>query len=462
MPPNIELKTALELDKELGGAFATLKQFVDLSRVDLMQPMAKSTVYTAYVTLWMLVYQRMHGGTTLDVAVKNFFQQNTAYQPDNKRLREKTLSNSTAAYSGARKRLEPVVTEWFFDQVASSIIATTKPSLGEQRVFIIDGTTVSLAPTPALKAKFPPASNASGESAWPILSLVVAHEMETGCALMPETGAMYGEQAASETFLCKALIERLPPNSIVMADAGFGIFSVAHEAIRNRHDIVSRLTVARFNSMVKTAELVDQQGDNKTWKLQWRPSRADQKAIPRLPPDTMHEVLLHEMHVAGGGILYIVTTLTHSRKVIAELYHRRVDIETDIRSIKISLDIERMRGKSEAIVRTELLTSLVAYNLVVQFRRQAAKVAGVSPRRLSFTRVRNTFNAFLLGNLYTTPQAWREAYQAALVIASKDLLPNRPEHRNFPRKALTRRKKSTDESDGKKRKATQTPAPPLG
>ena len=48
------------------------------------------------------------------------------------------------------------------------------------------------------------------------------------------------------------------------------------------------------------------------------------------------------------------------------------------------------------MVKKELLTSLVAYNLVVQFRRQSAKLAGVAPRQLSFTGVRNTFESFLL------------------------------------------------------------------
>ncbi len=461
MVPISDLMTAPELDLEFGSAFAMLKDFVDLSQVDVMQPMAESTVYTAYVTLWMLVYQRIHGGVTLECAVKNFFEQNADYGPDNKRLRENTLSQSTGAYCAARQRLKPEVTQWFFEQIASSIIATTTPTLGNQRVFIIDGTTISLAPTSALKLQFPPASNASGESAWPILSLVVAHELESGCALLPEIGSMYGTNAESETQLCKALFARLPSNSIVMADAGFGVFGVVFAAVRNGHDVISRLTSQRFKSLVQKAVLVDQNGENKTWKLQWQPTRADRRTTSDLPRDTKIEVLLHEIHVAGGGVLYIVTTLKVPRSDIAKLYARRVDVETDIRSIKVTMDIEHMRGKSAPIVITELLTSLVAYNLVIQFRRQAAKLALVPPRRLSFTSVWNTFNIMLIPHFRTTPQAWREAYQKALVVASKDLLPNRPAHRNYPRKAILKRRKSTDESDGK-RKATQTPAPPIG
>ena len=40
-----------------------------------------------------------------------------------------------------------------------------------RRVFIIDGTTVTLAPTPALSKAFPPATNQYGESVWPVAML---------------------------------------------------------------------------------------------------------------------------------------------------------------------------------------------------------------------------------------------------------------------------------------------------
>ena len=94
------------------------------------------------------------------------------------------------------------------------------------------------------------------------------------------------------------------------------------------------------------------------------------------------------------------------------------------------------------MVKKEWLTSLVAYNLVVQFRRQAAKLAGVAPRRLSFTGVWNTFESFLLTQPPCSAAAWTSRYEAALQIASRDKLPNRP-GRSYPRRAHPRRPKST-------------------
>ena len=71
-------------------------------------------------------------------------------------------------------------------------------------------------------------------------------------------------------------------------------------------------------------------------------------------------------------------------------------VEHDIRDIKVALDTENLRSQSVEMMKKELLTSIVAYNLVVQFRRQAASLAGVLPRRLSFTRVWGTFSSSLL------------------------------------------------------------------
>jgi len=94
------------------------------------------------------------------------------------------------------------------------------------------------------------------------------------------------------------------------------------------------------------------------------------------------------------------------------------------------------------MVRKELLCSIVAYNLLLEFRRQAAVIARVPPRRLSFTQVWNTFEISLLRQAPATPEEWQRRYDRALAQAAKSKLPNRP-GRNYPRRAHPRRQKST-------------------
>jgi hypothetical protein len=57
---------------------------------------------------------------------------------------------------------------------------------GSLGVFIFDGTTITLEPTPQLKRALPPATNQRGESVWPVAMLMIANDMQSGCALLAQ------------------------------------------------------------------------------------------------------------------------------------------------------------------------------------------------------------------------------------------------------------------------------------
>jgi hypothetical protein len=183
------------------------------------------------VKVWLLVYQRLQAGTTLMDAVSELVQTNPDYLPKPRRVREQRLSSNTAAYSRARTRLNPQVTPWLANHIYDKLVDASPPSLMGRRVFILDGTTIPLAPTKALQAAFPAASNQHGTGVWPIAHSLVAHELESGCASLPEIGPMYGAQAESEVDLTKKILRRLPIRSIMLADRNFGVFAVAHATV---------------------------------------------------------------------------------------------------------------------------------------------------------------------------------------------------------------------------------------
>ncbi|RPI87372.1 MAG: hypothetical protein EHM42_05230 [Planctomycetaceae bacterium] len=81
----------------------------------------------------------------------------------------------------------------------------------------------------------------------------------------------------------------------------------------------------------------------------------------------------------------------------------------------------------------ELYTSIVAYNLVAQFRRQAAKLAGVKPRRLRFKGVWTTLKHRLLLKPSYSLAEWLKRYDEALVVAAKKKQPQRRQPRDYPR-----------------------------
>lgn len=443
-------------DQEFDQAFELLRELVDWSAVDREAPVRGNAVYTTRVVLWMLVSQRMNPEASLEAAVKRLLDSQPDFLPRNKRVIEKTLSARTGSYSRARSRLPLRVAQWFAEHVSQSLIDLTAPSFQGRRAYLLDGTTMTLAPEPVLRRAFPPASNQHGEGVWPVALLVLAHELASGAALLPAVGAMYGEQAVSETALVSELIAQMPVDGIVLADAGFGIFAVAWDARRLGRDFLFRMTEQRFAALRRQATVIERGENSTTYSLTWRPSAKERRTHPHLPADAALEVRLHEIRVHESLTLYLVTSLPHSAAPLADLYRCRTDIEIDIRNFKVVLNAENLRARSVDMFHKELLTSQVAYNLVTQFRRQAAALIQEPPRRLSFKRTWTTFNIFLWSSQQSDAPRWREQFHTALGYAMQDKLPHRP-GRSFPRETYPRRHKS---AQFKKRKPKHSASKP--
>ena len=430
-------------DAELTSAVELLRKLVpedDFPAYSL--EMSPATVYTTLLTLWMLTLQRLGGGSSLEAVVKEVLTHNRTLLPDNKRVREGTLSFKSGAYSRARQRLPIETVQNFAQRVSQSLIDLTPCWWEGRRAYLIDGTTMTLEPTSSLIEAYPPATNQHGETVWPVLMLMVAHELESGCALVPEFGAMYGPNRTSEAKQAAAIASRIPRGSLVLADAGFGIFSVAWAMAGAGHDVVFRLTKSRAGALSRRAEVLERTAHSTQYRLTWSPSAKDRRTNPELPSKACLEVFLHEVKLENGEYLYLVTTMPIPSAVAAEYYSHRYDVEHDIRDVKVSMGIENIRAKSDEMVQKELLCSVVAYNLVLQLRREAAKVADVPPRRLSFTGVWTTMQICLLQQPACTWAEWRARYERAIQIAATHKLPNRS-GRNYPRRAHPRRPKST-------------------
>lgn len=404
---------------EFDQAFELLRELVDLGEADEFHPLRGNTVYTASVILWMLVYQRLKPDASLEAAVKHLLETRPAYLPKNKRLSNGTLSTATGGYSTARSRLPLEVVQWFAGEVSRSIISTAKPLLDDRFIFLIDGTTMSLAPEKELQIAFPPASNQHGEGVWPIALMTVFHELSSGCATLPEVGPMYGPNAVSETELARNGIAKLPGQSVVMADAGFGIFGVAYESQRYGHDFLLRMKAANFQSLLNQATLLSETRNSKTYSLDWIPTAKNRQTQPYLPADAVVKATLHEIVLSPTLTLHLVTSLEQDAATLAELFKYRVQVEFDIRNSKVVMDTENIRAKSVDTFYKELYTSVVAYNLVGQFRRQAAELNDVAPRKMSFKRTWTTFQTFLLRHLHTDSKTWREAFCVALYCTTQ-------------------------------------------
>lgn len=428
-------------NSNLSAAYELLKQWTDIGQADTYQELGPAAVYKTSVVLWLMLYQRLNPKASLRDAVLHFLETAPEELKANKRLREDRLSAGSGTYSDARHRLTLETARWFEERVSTSIIDSTEPSFKNQRVFLIDGTTFTLAPVAELQQEYPPASNQYGPGIWPIAYVVLAHELSSGAAIRPEIGAMFGKNAVSETRLAQPLMKRLPPNSIVMADAAYGIFSIAYHAKLNGHNFVLRLKKDRFNRIVKNAELISSTSTNRTYRVQWSPSAKDRLTNPDLPMDCVIAATIHELKL-GQETLYVVEDLEASPEQLRSLYKKRYDVEIDIRNIKLVIGTEEIRAKTNEMFLKEFSVSMVAYNLTTQVRREAAKVGNCQPRELSFTGVWSVYRHMLQGIELHDPGQWTARLDRALRYASKQKLTIRP-GRSYPREVYTKRPKST-------------------
>lgn len=434
----------MSLPDDSGSATAAaLRLFHELAPPETLAEfdVGHAGVFSPWVVVWLMIFQRLHGGVSMSRAVAELkLGAVSSMLPDCKRVRENTISVATGGYSQARSALDVRAAEVTADAIFESLTAPPAADPPTRRSFLLDGTTLSLEHRPELLEAFPPASNQHGVSHWPILHMVALHDLATGCAMRPEIGAMYGPRADSEVDLAKRLLDRLSQPVELVADRNFGVFAMAHAAARRGHDVLFRLTAARFGRVLGLARPVG----TGEWLVAWTPSRWDRDSDPTLPADAVVHGRLIEVNVEHDGeslvLRFFTTDLESTPAELAARYLRRWDIETDLRSLKCTLGLDRPAGRSVDMVLKEVILGSAAYNLVIQTRRLAAARARVEPRSLSYKRILDLTQAYCDGLDATAGLAAAEArFDRLLAAAATCRLPRR-RRRGHPREVIQRRR----------------------
>ena len=414
------------------------------------QKRRNNCVYTASVVIWLMIVQRWQSDGTLESAVLELVRglPGEFWEKPCKRLQAgpdgKTplLSGNTGSYNDARQMLPAAMVEECFDRAFQQLILQTNGAAPARLVFFIDGTSVRTAHSEALKKMYPPAPNQHGESHWPTIRMLVAHDLETGLALRPVWGAMYGKEAVSEQALFQRILIRVPYGAVVLGDRNFGVFSVAYAATRGQHPVLLRMTPERAGGLVK-GDLVDGMDE----RVQWQPSAYERRQHPDLPANAVVDgrLIVRQVQPSDGSaafLLMLFTTLEdHADEVIA-LYGKRWDVELDLRTLKDTLRLEQINCTSPEMVAKEIDVAIMAYNLVRTVMHMAARKAQLKPRDFSFSRVRRVINAFV--SLIAAASDERQAnavFEKMMYYVGQAKLYKRNRTRNsYPRAAWGQRK----------------------
>jgi len=372
----------------------------------------EDVVYTPAITLWALVSQvffakemrsckaavsrvaslwAMLGRRVCDTNTGDYCRARAKISSDVIRTIAKRIASDVEAQFDEESEVSQVSYEQLEAQLTPSVVAEVRAKTKGKpaRVLLVDGFTVTAADTTDNQAEYPQNPAQAEGLGFPILRCPALVSMVSGMLIDLACGP-YSGKATGETALLRQLFAELRSGDILVADCylcTYWIVAVCRAlgvkiVMKNHHLREDHPAGAR--RLCKGQRLV-------TWERPPRPDWMSEEEYQQ-QPETI-EIRLVDVQVSQKGFrpnAFTVATTMLDRKVdtgdwIASLYRSRWLVELDIRAIKCSLGMDILRAKSPHMVRTELWSCLLAYNLIRLKMLQSCAVGGRDPRSLSFT-----------------------------------------------------------------------------
>ena len=348
---------------------------------------AVGAIYGTAVVLWAFLGQVLQDGkmAACQAAVASII----AYQ---KLLSLPTPTNDTGDYCRARSKLK----EEAISELAVTVARQTEQQCDEQWLFqgkhvkLVDGFTFTMPDTPRNQAQYPQQKAQEPGLGFPIARCVAVVSLATACVNDLAIGPYAGKQTG-ETALLRKLMGVFEPGDVALLDRYYCSFMMLAAMIAQGVDVCCRkhhlrkTDFRRGKRLGKCDHLI-------IWhRPVQRPQWMDEETYQSLPETLTLREIKYSITEPGFRTksIIVITTLTDpeefSAEAIAELYGYRWNVELDIRSIKCNLNLDHVRCKSPEMVRRELWTTILAYNLIRSTAAGAAMLHDVKPREISFT-----------------------------------------------------------------------------
>jgi hypothetical protein len=350
-------------------------------------------VFSPLATLWVFLGQVLSPDHSCRAAVARLAAHRAARGQD-------PCPAATGAYCRARKRLP----EAFFSAAACSagraLDAKARPGWlwKGRRVYLFDGTTVTMPDTPESQAAYPQVDNRGRGLGFPIARV--------GAVISPACGAVvglgfcrYAGKGEGEVRLLRRPWDVLPPGDVLPGDRLMSGWVGMHLLKRRGVDTVSRPAAHRRADFRRGTRL-GKDGHLVRWEKPTSTRSVDRQAYNALPGSITAREVRSRVEQAGFRTrsVVVVTTLLGPKLVTREdlgaLYRERRNNELDLRSLTTTMQMRELRCKTPEMVRKEVWAHVLAYNLVRTVMAQAAAEHGTGPRSISFAGALQTLVAF--------------------------------------------------------------------
>ena len=415
----------------------------ELVRSALVEEKLKFRVrnYTPLVTLWTFLTQVLDPDHSCRKAVSSL---NAFLVSQGQRA----VSPDTSNYCKARKRL-PLsfiirlvrkIGELLDENISSTCLWNGRS------VHIVDGSTVSMPDTTANQRAYPqPVSQKPGVG-FPLARFVAIISLATGVVLDIAIGSCLGKRTG-ETSLLRALVKRMKAGSILLGDRSFASYFGIAELRQREIDGVFRMHQRRKVDF-RRGRCLGILDHVVIWQKPERPEWMDEATYAQMPDEIRVRELRYRVEQPGYRVheIVLVTTLldpvVYTKDDLADLYLKRWNIEVDLRSIKIVLQMDVLRCKSPDLVDKEIWVHMLVYNIIRKLMVTAAAKSGAEPREISFKGTLQALTAFRDAMRTTDPKRRAELWEAMFAAIAHDRVGDRP-GRAQPR-AKKRRPKQYD------------------
>ena len=314
-----------------------------------------------------------------------------------------------------------------------------------RRVYMFDGTTVTMADTPENQEAYPQIPTQRPGLGSPIARVGAITSLSCG-AILALGFCRYAGKGQGEVSLLRRLWDILLPGDILLADRLMANYAGIAMLGRRGIELVSRLNKANRKADFRKGQRLGKDDHIVRWKKPSSIRSVDRETYRSLPASiTVRETRIRvETHGFRSKTIIVVTTLLDPNKTtkedLAYLYRQRWNNELDLRSIKSTMQMYDLRCKTPELVRKEVWTHVLAYNLIRTIMAQAAAEYDMQPRTISFKGAIQTLEAFqplieLRGRGHTEFREY--LYEQMLACIASHRVGNRPD-RFEPRKRKRR------------------------
>jgi hypothetical protein len=306
-------------------------------------------------------------------------------------------SPNTASYCNARGRIVTGVLRTLARRTAQELQAGVPEgwTWNGRRVFVADGSHVSMPDTTENQARYPQPSAQQPGVGFPLARIAVLLSLATG-ACHDLAIAAYAGKGTGETTLLRQMYGTLERGDVVLADALFDNYFLACELRDRGVDLVARAQYRRVGTRVVRR---GPDGDILLWRRPNKPHGMTGEQYRTYPKALrMRQVSVDARDENNRAERFkVVTTILDTAiggEQIGDLYERRWCGEVDIRSIKSTMRMDILRCKTPEMVEKEIWAHLLAYNVLRTVMAVAAAENGIEPRRVSFKGAKQAVTAF--------------------------------------------------------------------